>query len=294
MYGSRYLRESLPSLLAQDYENLEILLLDQEEGVYSATDFIQTELPSLQQDSRVELTRGTNQMHSGGHNTLIARAIRAEAEYYVCASNDMLYAPDCVSQLIRELEQPANARVGSVAAQLLRWDYCEEQADLPITPFAKGGRPAHAGRGDCLDSTGIAITPTGRFVDRGQGERATGQYDAAIAVWGASGALAGYRVSALVEVALGAGQYFDSALHYKDDVELAARLAAAGWLCRYAPTARAWHARGLSASTRSASSPRALADSLAGQLALTRRHWQTLPLAVRLRYYALLAWSKLT
>ncbi len=250
LYGSQYLRQSLPSLLAQDYEHLEIHLLDQEAARWSASKLIQKELPAVLKDPRVQLTQGQNKWHAGGHNTIIQQAIQNGAKYYVTASNDMLYAPDCITRLIAELEKPENSQVGSVAAKLLQWDF------------------EHNKKLNQLDSTGLALTRGHHFSDRGQGQTDTGQYDSKCIIFGASGALAGYRLAALTAVG-----YYDPRLHYKDDVDLAYRLQWLGWHCRYVPQARAWHARQLSGATRANSSLAAKRDSLVGQILTLQKNF---------------------
>jgi hypothetical protein len=288
LFGTRYLRESLPSLLAVDYPELEICLLDQEDGIWSAAEFIAKELPEVAADPRVQLLRGPNLWHSGGHNRLIQAA---KGAYYIAASNDMLYAPDCAARLVAALE--LDQKAGSAAAKLYRWEIPPTSPWAKSAPFDKGGVPSEARSGELLDSAGIEITATGRFADRGQGQADSGQFDNSKAVWGASGALAAYRVAALREAALRAGQFFDPALHYKNDVELAARLRAKNWPCLFVPEAVVWHARGVSADSRSQSSAKIKADSLFGQLVLVRRHFGSLPLSVQLRHFVLLVWAAL-
>ncbi len=68
-------------------------------------------------------------------------------------------------------------------------------------------------------------------------------------IFGASATAAIYRRSALDQVALAAGDYFEPRLGtYYEDVELAVRLRAAGWRAALVPAARCRHAGSLSGS----------------------------------------------
>ena len=78
-------------------------------------------------------------------------------------------------------------------------------------------------------------------MDRGHGDVDQGQYDYPRPIFGASAAAALYRRAALTSLDDGA---FDETLFaYYEDVDLAWRLARAGWSHRYVPDAVAFHMR---------------------------------------------------
>jgi len=227
LFGTKYLKESLPSLLASDYPNLEIILLDQEEGVWSAFDLIWDELPDIAANPRVKLSKGKNLWHSGGHNVCIQQALRqssgqAPSDYYIAGSNDMLYASDCISKLVAALEE---SDAGFTAPRLLRWDFDTST------------------KTDYIDSCGLLATRAQRFTDRGQGRAWEDQFKKE-PVFGASGALVCFKKSALEAIQF-EQEYFDELIHYKNDVELSYRLNWAGQTCLFVPTAVAWHDRQL-------------------------------------------------
>lgn len=96
-----------------------------------------------------------------------------------------------------------------------------------------------------LNSTGIAVDPTGIAWDRLGGAPAAAG-DTAARVFGASAGAALYRRSALEAVAEqgpdGRPSYFDEDFFmYLEDVDLAWRLRLAGWESVYAPDARVLH-----------------------------------------------------
>ncbi|MFA5352412.1 MAG: glycosyltransferase [Candidatus Gracilibacteria bacterium] len=221
LFGSGYLKESLPSLLAQDYPNLEFLLRDHSpEGVTKK--FIEENLPEVA--AKVNIEVGENLFHSGGMNALIAKST---GEYFVAASTDMLYSPDLISKAVAELEKPENKQFGFAAPRLRQWDAAWNE------------------RSKIIDSVGISITHSHRFYDIGSGELDNGQFDNLREVFGASGALAIYRRVALDDIAL-KGEYFGEYLHYKNDVDISYRLQWAGWKCLALKDCIAWHSRGLS------------------------------------------------
>lgn len=94
-----------------------------------------------------------------------------------------------------------------------------------------------------IDTTGIAITRSFRSYDRGAGEADHGQFNEAGRVFGASGAFAFYRVSALKSVAKDGSMYDPDFFMYKEDVDLAWRFERAGYYAYYVPEAVAFHSR---------------------------------------------------
>jgi GT2 family glycosyltransferase len=95
-----------------------------------------------------------------------------------------------------------------------------------------------------IDATGDTLRWSGVALQRGQGERDTGQYDRAGRVFSACAGAALYRRSAFAEVGL-----FDEAFFaYLEDVDWGFRAQLAGHGCIYVPTAIAYHIG--SASTR--------------------------------------------
>ena len=206
--NEEYLKPCLEGLMNQDYPNIEFVMRDQSpQG--EAIEYIQYNLPDVFQSTKIE--RGPNLWHSGGHNRLIRRM---NGQYYIVASVDMSYPPDFVSKVIQTLEQPENRHYGSATCKLLKWDFANQQ------------------KTDVIDSCGIGITKSHHFYDIGQGEEDKGQYDEMRDIFGPSGALSIFRKNALDDIAYendaGLPEYYDSLLHYKNDVDLAYRLQWAG------------------------------------------------------------------
>jgi GT2 family glycosyltransferase len=111
-----------------------------------------------------------------------------------------------------------------------------------------------------LDSTGIVFTASGRHFDRGSEEEGEGRYLEEEEVGGTTAAAGFYQREALESAKISTG-YFDSDFFvYREDADLAWRLANLGWKCLYVPSAVAWHRR------------RNLPDRRRGQSPIANRH----------------------
>ncbi len=226
LFGEKYLEKMLPSLIQQDYKNVEFLLLDQEEKKWSASKFIKKNLPKIFNDPRIKIECGENLWHSGGHNKLILKALKNGAKFYICASNDMLYPKNLVSKTIKILEKKENLKFGSAAIKLRRWNFEKnEQTEI-------------------IDSCGIGIKKSHHFFDIGCGEKDSLKFSNPREIFGGSGALVIFRKKALEDVAVDS-KFFDEKLHYKNDVDLAYRLQWAGWKSLFIPEVVAFHNRQL-------------------------------------------------
>jgi GT2 family glycosyltransferase len=222
---TKYLKQSLSSLLNQNYPNIEFLFRDQSPDGEVA-EWIKREMPEIAK--KVKLEKGENLMHSGGHNALIRKM---KSEYYFCVSNDMLYPQSFVSELVNALEKRENQKYGSATCKLMHWNFQKaENGDLG------------ASKTNMIDSCGLGITAAHHFYDLGQGQEDKGQFDEIKNVFGPSGALAVYRKSALEDIRY-KEEFFDELLHYKNDIDLAYRLQWANHPCLLLPRLKVWHDR---------------------------------------------------
>ncbi len=170
----------------------------------------------------LEIVRpGANLGFAGGFNRGLA----------VCEAPWVLSLnPDCAPEagFTARLLEAAGPRDGAVTGRLVRG----EGPEL---------RPA-----GILDAAGMIVLPSGRHLDRGAGEPDDGRYAEPVRVFGGTGAATLYRREALEDVAYPDGQVMaESFFAYREDAELAWRLQWRGWGCRYEPSARAVHGRGL-------------------------------------------------
>jgi GT2 family glycosyltransferase len=159
-----------------------------------------------------------------GFGAAMNAGIDASAGRYVLALN-----PDCRldPRFAEVLTQALDSRpdIGAASGRIYR----AEGPDLSLTPR--------------LDSTGIVFTRSGRHFDRGSNEEADARYLEEEEVAGTTGAAGFYRRDALESAKISTG-YFDSDFFlYREDADLALRLAGLGWKCLYVPRAVAWHRR---------------------------------------------------
>lgn len=161
------------------------------------------------------------------------RAIHdSDADYILVLNPDVVLAPRFIEVMINAMDSDQTA--GSASGKLWRW---ETGATNIAEPPTRQGVPA------ILDTTGIYLTPNQRHLDRGSGERDTGQYDKREYVFGTSGAAAFYRRTMLDSIRAGK-EYFDEAFFaYREDADLAWRAQWLGWRCLYVPEACGYHAR---------------------------------------------------
>jgi len=205
------------SLQQQTYKDFKVIVIDNasnDESVSQSARLWPTALIHKNSD---------NLGYTGGHNVGLGLV---DTEYVLIANPDVMLAETFIEHLFADISQ--NQRLGSVGGKILRLtNTLNNNNDYVI-----------------IDSTGLVVHRNRRFVDRGQGETDHGQYDADGNIFGISGALVMYRMSALRQVRLTNGQYFDERYFmYREDIDLAWRLQHFGWSARYNHTAVAWHRR---------------------------------------------------
>ncbi len=224
--SEKYIITCLTSLQNQDYENIEIVVLDNA-SIDKTCDIISENFPKIRL-----IKSDANDGFSKGNNEILRVT---ESDFYLAANIDMVFEPDFVSQLLRSIDQkPIYASTGG---KIKRWDF-----DHFIKAEGK------AGKTNFIDSVGLRILKSHRFENIGEGEVDYGQYDSAGEIFGISGSAVLYRRKALEDIAFetdtGIKEYFDEAMFmYKEDIDLAYRLQWAGWKSSYTPDATAYHDR---------------------------------------------------
>lgn len=233
---SKYLKSFLQSVKAQGYQNIELVFVDNsEEEDNLNSKFIKEYYP----EAKIMYT-GENIGFARANNLLVKKALEIGADYFISSNVDMLYEPNVVSELVDAVMK--TPQIGSATCKVKRWDF--EKSDNE-----------EEGRTNFLDTAGVTVTKEHRFIDRGQGEIDHGQFDQEEEIFGASGAIAIYRLSALDDTAFlredGEKEYFDELMFmYKEDVDMAYRLQYAGYKCLYTPKAVAYHDRTVEARGR--------------------------------------------
>ncbi len=197
-----------------------------------------------------------------GHNALFRKH---DAEYTLLLNPDIALTPDTLEVLYTTLKTAKN-NVAGVTARLMR------------------GHPnLSSGASDSIDSLGLEVKRSRRVVDIGAGEswtaRARTYTKTTVAVFGISGALPFFRTQALRDVAFQNGDLFAAHFHtYKEDVDLAFRLASRGYTALVCTHAVARHARGSKDATGYGATLalKKFQDSDFVRLRSYRNHWYTL------------------
>ena len=165
---------------------------------------------------------GDNLGFSKGYNLMLDRAVKLEAEYFLMLNPDMLLEPESIKNLLLALE--ANGHLGSVAPEILQWNFLANQ------------------KTNIIDTLGLRLLPGLRFIDSGQGQIDFGGLDN-LEILGPSGAAGMFRLKALEAILVG-NQYFDERFFmYKEDCDLSYRLFLAGFKSQLVATAVMYHDR---------------------------------------------------
>lgn len=231
----RYLPDLFESIESQTFKDFTLRILDN--GSTDGTlDYLSQFYPRAVVGKNMR-----NNGFAGGHNQLIKfttdhldEASDPERTYILVANSDMIWAPDVLQHLVDALEK--NPELGAVQPKLYR-AFAEQMED---------GHLADQTKSDILDTTGLVVRKGYRMSDRGAGELDEGQYDDRRDIFGATGTMSLFRLSALQSVAHSEEEYFDQDFFaYREDCDLAWRLRRYGWKAEFVPLATAHHYRGM-------------------------------------------------
>ncbi len=225
--GMKFLPECLPSVLALDYPNREIIVIDDHsaDGTFEYLKKHYPDLTVIRHEKNLGLVRGFNEGFR-----------MAGGKYVFYVNQDTVFSPDYLKICVRKMEEDSG--VAAIAGKILKYDF-----------------DAHRRTG-IIDSTGLQMLKNRRVLDHGQGEEDRGQHQKAGRVFGITGCCPLYRRSALAEIAIPLPgrphpELFDEDFYmYKEEVDLAWRLRLFGWQAWYEPAAVAWHGRATAAVKR--------------------------------------------
>jgi len=208
-------RECLPSVVATDYPNLEIIFADNASTDGTAA-WIAREYPSVKIVRHPE-----NWLFARGNNAALPHTT---GEYVLLLNNDVEVPPDWLHPLVETMEE--NPDVGAVQPKLLQYD------DKNRFEYAGGA-------GGFIDRAGYPFT-RGRLFNTM--ERDHGQYDNPCDVFWATGAAVLLRRSALDEVGL-LDERFEM---HMEEIDLCWRLHRHGYRVRVQPQSTVYHIGGAS------------------------------------------------
>lgn len=211
------LRRCLPSVVATDYPDLEIVLADNASADGSA-EWVAEAFPSVKVVRHPE-----NWLFCRGNNEAIPHTT---GELICLLNNDVEVPPGWLGPLVDAME--AQPDVGAVQPKLLQYD------DRARFEYAGAS-------GGFLDRYAYPFT-RGRIFDTM--ERDEGQYDDARDVFWATGAALLLRRAALDEVGGPDGPLDERFVMHMEEIDLCWRLHRAGWRVRVEPASEAYHIGG--------------------------------------------------
>ncbi len=209
------LQQCLPSVVATEYANLEIIVADNASTDGSA-EWIEATFPQV----RV-VRHPQNWRFCKGNNRAVPYAT---GDYILLLNNDVEVPPDWLDPLVDTFEQ--DAEIGAAQPKMLQYD------DRDRFEYAGGA-------GGFLDRVGYPFT-RGRLFDTMERDR--GQYDTPRDIFWASGAALMMRRSALQRVGL-LDERFDM---HMEEIDLCWRMQRAGYRIRYVPESEVYHIGGAS------------------------------------------------
>lgn len=224
--GKAYLPDLFQSINDQTFRDFTVIVIDNASADGGA-DWIRRQYPGT-----VILRNHKNLGFAKAHNQAIELAIKlgggARDHYLLVTNQDLMFNARFLEEIVDVADR--YQEFGSFGGKLLK--------------MFKNNEEAAPEKSTTIDTAGLIIKKSRRVVDRGMGETDAGNYEKLEPVFGISGALVLYRMSALERASI-KGEYFDSAhFCYKEDVDLAWRMQNLGIKSLYAPRAIAYHYRG--------------------------------------------------
>ncbi|MBP5742533.1 MAG: glycosyltransferase family 2 protein [Paludibacteraceae bacterium] len=211
--GSRFLRTCINSILESDYENTEIIVID------NASEDDSVEIIKSYTD-KVKLEENENIGYAAGANKGISMT---NGEYVLIANPDVVFTKSYIRKLVEFAEK--NENCASLTGKLLKYDF-ENNTKL-----------------DIIDSTGIRLDHSRHGYDIGHNQPDNGQHETSRRVFATCGAASMYRRNALNAIKQG-NDFFDSDFFaYKEDIDLGWRLNLCGLENWYVADAIAYHGR---------------------------------------------------
>ena len=210
--GKEVIADCLGSLLASDYPNLRVIVVDNG-SVDGSVEYLKAEFPTVGL-----ICSPVNLGYTGGNNLGIRRALEEGTAYVLLLNNDTVVDRECVSHLVRVAE--SNPRYGALNPKMYYFD--------------PPNRLWYAGGAFSL-WRGVSEIWGRKAVDEGQ-------YDTLREVTFANGCALLIRTPVLQEVGL-----LDEALFsVAEDADLSIRIRRAGYQLAYVPQAQLWHREGFS------------------------------------------------
>ncbi|MBU4284677.1 glycosyltransferase [Patescibacteria group bacterium] len=241
--SKKYIEDCLQSVLEQTYENIEIVVVDnnsKDRSVeivrkilreYKRGQSAFANLPAGKAGATADrvILNNKNFGYAEGNNVGIRES---RGEYIILLNVDTILDKDFVQEIAGSFEK--DSKIGSVQGKV----YQLNNNHPPVSEARKT---------KIIDTFGFTVFKSGRIIDAGQGTEDIDQYSSTGSglrkVFGVNGVAPAYRRIALNDIKL-KDEYLDKDFFcYCEDVDLAWRLNWRGWLVVFNPNAVVWHDR---------------------------------------------------
>jgi GT2 family glycosyltransferase len=225
--GEQQIEYCLNSILEQTSQDFLLLIIDNG-SVDRTVKIIEEQYLPIFKDRIKFVKNKSNLGFAFAHNQAI---LWTNSDYILVLNQDVILDRDFLKNALDFLESHHEA--GSVSGKVKRWQL-KQIEDL------KKSRKT-----DIIDSLGLKIYKSQRVVDRASGEEDNAEYENITEIFGPCATCPVYRRQALEDVRF-EDEFFDrDFFSYKEDIDLAYRLAWRGWRSYYLPQVMAWHERGV-------------------------------------------------
>lgn len=223
---ANYLAYFLPSLKKAlaflDLKDYQVMAYDNSDSG-EHVNRLALEFFSIQEKIDIKYYSGNKNIGFGAaYNFLIEKANNISADYFLIINPDTILDEDAILNLVKTLDK--NQKLAVLSPKILRWDFKNLQKTKQI------------------DSCGLILKAGLKFIDLGQGETDSGQYDKA-KIMGASGAATMLSLKKVKKI-VKRGNYFDPKFFmYKEDCDLAYRIYRSGLKTGFVSNAVIYHDR---------------------------------------------------
>lgn len=223
--GAKYLSPLFASLRNQTYKDWQLLIWDNGSTDGTANS-IEKELAGGQCQYKI-FKSDKNIGFSAAHNRLYSQFSAAGTKYLFILNQDTVLEPDYIEKLVNFLDQHPEA--GSVTGRIMKLNDRQKIDSMGLKLLVTG--QVREITCHCEPRRGVAISSQDCFTSLATADP--------FEVFGVSGALPVYRITAIKQLGLFDEDFFS----YKEDVDLAYRLRRAGFKAYCVPQAVAYHDR---------------------------------------------------
>lgn len=247
--GQDYIRHCLRAAMAQTYQDLEIIVLDNASTDQTPT-IVSNEFPNIHC-----IRHGPNIGMWPGHEYLLAHT---SGKYILALSTDVMLDEDFIKNAVAAMER----------------DQCTGALQCKMYRFEKSRLESGAYRsGRIIDTCGFAVARSRRVVNIGHGEKDGPAFSMPREIFAVEGAAPFLRRTALEDIRIEGKIADPDFFWYGDDLDLAWRMRLFGWGQFFTPDMIAWHDR---------STTKDLAERFLGHITVRRAARASIPVGKRI------------